>query len=146
VQVIDADEQRLARAEVGRRRVHPVERREGEVAAGPFVMRARRIQHRHRRPCCAGEDVGALGRGKGRQDGLEQLSHDPVGTLVLQLDAARTEDLQTGGGGAPPRLREEARLSDAGRPLDEDEPPAVGGVVEESVEYGKLGVPFVQLA
>jgi hypothetical protein len=65
---------------------------------------------------------------------------------VLQLDATRTDDLQPGGARTRPRLGQQAGLPDPGRALDEDQPPAVGGVAEQPVQHGELGVPFIQPA
>jgi hypothetical protein len=77
-----------------------------------------------------------------RDLGLEQLAHDAERELALELRRARGEHAQLG---ALAQAGEQARLADAGRTLDQHQPPAAGGrVPDEVVERGDLPVTVQQ--
>ena len=136
VQVVDREQDGMLRREVEREPVERVQR--GERGGALLVGGRRGLEQRGGRGGGAGE---LPARGDPR---LEELAHDAVGELALELPGAGLDDLQRRLR-ALAQAREQARLADPRRALDQDEPAAARGRArDELVERGQLGVAFEQ--
>jgi hypothetical protein len=130
VQVVEEQHERAPAGQVGGEPVKPVERRERRVRPAGRRGEVRGVEHGAGRGGRPGEElVAGVGAG-GRDERLEELADDAVGELALELQPARGEYLVTGRDRAGARGLEQARLADAPRALDEDEPAAVTGGVD----------------
>ena len=117
VDVVDAQQQRLARRQVRAEPVQPVQ--DGEQVARAFTGRAGQPECRGGQRRGALDDVGELLRRRESQRGLEQLPYDAEREVALQLRAAGAERAQ-----AVRRLARRAqhlRLADPCRALDDDQ-------------------------
>ena len=136
MQVVDREQQRLLGREVEREPVQAVQRRERGGAL--LVGRERLLEQRGGRGGRAREPAA------GDDPGLEQLAHDAVGELALELPGPRLQDLER----RPRTLAqagEQPGLADAGRPLDQHEAAAARGRVrDQRVELRELRVALEQ--
>ena len=137
VQVVDLEQQRALGGEVERQPVEPVQGGERRVPG--------------RRPVVRGGEDDARGGGRARErvrvgdDGLEQLAHDAERELALELAGAGVEHERVLGARAAPELRQQPRLADPGRALDQDRAPlALRRLLEQRVEQGDLAVALDQ--
>jgi hypothetical protein len=131
VQVVDGEQQRPVRGEVEREPEEPVQHRERRVLVAAAVA----AEHGGRRR------RGALQRTARGHLALEELAHDAVGELALELADAGGEHAQPGAGRAHAQVGEQPGLADPRRPLDEDEPALPGRRGgDHLVERRQLGV------
>ena len=129
VGVVDREHERAARGEVGAQPVQAVEDGEGGVRApaAPVLGRCRR-RAREPEPLRGqaggpGQQVGALVRRGDHQRRLEELAHDAVAELLLELGAAGAQDAHAGALGARPEHVQQRGLAHAGRALDDHQAP-----------------------
>jgi hypothetical protein len=136
VQVVDREQQRLLGRDVEREPVEPVQRRERGGAL--LVGRERLLEQR------GGRGGGAREPAADGDPGLEELAHDAVRELALELPGPRLEDLERRSR-ALAQAGEQPGLADAGGTLDQHEAAAAGGRVrDERVELGELRVALEQ--
>ena len=144
VLVVDDEQLRALRGEVGHQPVEAVERAERRVGLARGV---RALGQEHGRGQRGGAAERALERRGAHppQPRLEQLPRHAPGVGGLELAAARRRDREAALRRGRARGVEQARLADAGRPLDDDDAAAAGDrVAERRVEDGELGVTLVQ--
>jgi hypothetical protein len=92
-----------------------------------------------------GRGCGALQPRARRDLALEELAHDAVGELALELPDARGQHPQAAGGRPLAQVGEEPALADPGGPLDQRHPAAaLPRVAHERIERGDLGVALEQ--
>ena len=121
VQVVDGEQQRLARREVSGEPEEPVQRRERVVRKSLRVAQPPLVEERRGERGGAREQLLALlSRGE-REHGLEELANDAERELVLPLAAARGQHPHPRRGRERARLADEAGLPDPGVALDRDE-------------------------
>ena len=135
--VVDREQERPAFAELGAEPVQPVERREHPVLGrlpGALPRPRGRLpgaeQERFCEPRRALKQRRALRGGEAVEVVLEELPHDAVRELALELDAARAVDREAALLGYPGQLAEEPALPNARLALHEEDPsgPGAGGV------------------
>ena len=119
VRVIDGEQQRSALGEVRRQPVEPVQRRKGAIRRrcgggyGPQHAGAHcRRPFEERRP-----NVGPCSV----QRRLEQLPHDAVGEVALEVVTSRNQGLHPSVQRERADRADELRLADARRPLQDDD-------------------------
>ncbi len=122
VGVVDDEGERRALGEVGGQPVQAVEERVRRARVRPRSVRGRiEAEELGGEARAALEQPPALG-GAGRADArLEQLAGDAERELALELAPAGGEDLEAAGAGLLARRREQRRLAEAGRGLDEND-------------------------
>ena len=124
VRVVDDEAERALGREVGTQPVEAVEDRERRVDTRPHAARAlapRQVQQAGGNSGGALEPVGSLGGGRLREHGLDELPHDAEREVPLELGAARAQDAHVLADGEGARGRQDGRLADARRPLDDQE-------------------------
>ena len=98
-----------------------------------------------RQPGGASHQLLSLVERKRGQVGLEELAHDAVGELLLEIRAAGDEHLEACLGGERPRLGHEPGLAHPGAALDRDHPPGSRvRRVDRGLEGGELGLALEQ--
>ena len=105
VEIVDRDHRRAAQRDVGREPVEPVEHGErdvGLVLVGACQLHVLEERGRERR--CPSEELRALVARRPREHRLEELAHDAVREVLLELAATRVEDDDAGLRRDPPRL------------------------------------------
>ena len=111
MQVVDRKERRLLKGQVGGEPVEAVQDRErvlfGRRSCDAAVRGSEQRFHERGR---SREQLRAEIRSRGRERWLEQLTHDPVRKLALELAAARSEHAHPRRAGNRARLREQAGL------------------------------------
>ena len=154
LRVVDQHHQRLLRV--------PLRRRSDQVAREPeqpvdhrIALVARERAHRQRR---AGEQLAgptrgtldqalALGRVGGDPSRLEQLDRDPEREVLLQAGALSAGYLHAGLAGHVARDRQQPRLAEAGRRLDEHRrPAAAAGLGQALLDRGQFGIALHEYA
>src|SRR6185312_13832205 len=127
--VVDREQERPAFAELGAEPVQPVERREHPVLGrlpGALPRPRGRLpgaeQERFCEPRRALKQRRALRGGEAVEVVLEELPHDAVRELALELDAARAVDREAALLGYPGQLAEEPALPNARLALHEEDP------------------------
>ena len=144
VQVVDHDCRRTARGQVRGEPVEPVQDGEGDVTrggAGQLLVAEEPVGQ----PGGASHQLLSLVERKRGQVGLEELAHDAVGELLLEIRAARHEHLEACLGGERPRLGHEPGLAHPGAALDRDHPPGSRvRRVHHGVHGGELGLALEQ--
>ena len=111
VEIVDRDQQRRVRGEVGEQPVEAVDDRV-DVTVGAVVL----VEPERGAGMCSrtGEHPPALGL-RGREDrGLEQLARDPERELALELARARAQRSQPGAGGLLDGVLEQPALAEPG--------------------------------
>jgi hypothetical protein len=146
VQVVDREERGPPEREIRGEPVEPVQHRHRDdvrlVVApgrGDELEELRRGRRRSR------EELGPLGGRCGCEQRLEELAHEPVGEVVLELAAARAEHRHPAPLSERASLREESRLADPRPSLDRDEPARAGGSGGDvRLHRGELRLAFEQ--
>ena len=139
LEVVDLEQQRALGGEVERQPVQAVERGERRVAGRRSLVG--RGEHDARGRGGAGQCVG-IG-----DDGLEELADDAEREVALQLAGARVEHHRAAGVRVAPELRQQPRLADPGRALDQHRAAlAHAGLGEQGVEQRHLAVALDQAA
>jgi hypothetical protein len=116
--VVDGQQQRSALGQIRRQPVEPMRR--GKGALRRRCRDARRTQHPRGQP---GGPVEQRRPNLGRcpaQRRLEQLSHDAVGEIALEIISPRAQRLHPGVERESPHRTEERGLADAGWPFEHD--------------------------
>ncbi len=144
MQVVEREQERLARGEVRRQPVETVQRRQRRVPRR-LDRDLGGIEKRCRQRSRALEQLGSLVGRLGGDQRLEELAHHPVGKGALELGAARTEHLQPRLLSQRPRPRKQRGLANTGRALDRQQPPAVGDRVDQATHRRKLGIALQQV-
>ena len=131
LRIVDADQQRALRREVGGDPPQRVQRAadRGVAARG---LGGRLVDRRQGRAGRTGEQLRAgLAPGGSRDRALDHLAHDRPRHRALELVAARLEATEAAHLRERPHVADEARLADPRRPLDDDHPAAARGRVVE---------------
>ena len=144
MQVVEREQERLARREVRRQPIETVERRQRRVR-GRLRRDLGRVKERRRERRRAREQVGSLFRLQGGEQRLEELPHNPVRERALKVGAAPAQHLHTGLLSECFRLRHQGGLADAGRPLDREQPPAARAGGDQAGHRRQLGVALEQV-
>jgi len=98
-----------------------------------------------RAPCQRGRADRQLAPRRARTQRREQLAGDPPGSVVLEWPAARSQHGDPARLGAARDRRQQTRLTDPRRALDDDHAPASPSQHGELArERGQLGVPIEQ--
>ena len=143
MQVVEREQERLARGEVRRQPIETVERRQRRVRSR--LRDLGRVKERRRERRRALEQVGSLVRLQGGEQRLEELPHDPVRERALKVGAASAQHLHTGLLSECFRLHHQCGLADAGRPLDREQPPAARAGGDQTGHRRQLGVALEQV-
>ncbi len=148
VRVVDHERERRALGEV---RGEPVEAVQERVRRA--LVRAGRAGLRLEPEQLGGQGGAALqqppalGGVRGAHARLEELARDAEGELALELPAARGEHLEPALLGAGAGGREQRRLPEPGRRLDEHQPSVPGGGgAQRRFDDLDLGIPLEQFA
>ncbi len=116
MQVVDDEQDGLLSGDVGDEPVEPVEHPQGDVRR--LAGQPGRLEERGRQLGRAGERLCSLLFGQLDEVRLEQLADDAEGERALELGAPGAERPHPRRLPAAPRLGEQSRLADSGRPLD----------------------------
>ena len=133
VRVVDGEAERPERREVGAEPVEPVQDRERRVDPRRGGVRVRTGQPEHARGDArrAAEQLRALAGRRLGERRLEELPRDPERELTLELGPARAQHAHPLAGRERARGREERRLPDPRRALDDDQRAAAGARVRQ---------------
>jgi hypothetical protein len=134
VQVVDAEHQRRQRRHVGDEPVQPVQ--DGEARRLVLGLRLEGGRGEGRR---AGQQRVALARGRGGEDGLEELTHDAEGQLALELAGARRQNPGAAGARLGGDGVHQPRLADAGH-ADDREHRRAGAIAQPGPQLAELRI------
>jgi hypothetical protein len=118
----------------------------GRIGHARLVPAVGRHQQGARQPCGTSEQLLSFGVVAMDERRLEQLAHDPVPQAALELVADRAQD-------PPPALacglgpgRQQCALADAGRAVDDQQPPgSAGGRLRRVAEAVELPIALDQI-
>ena len=145
MQIVEREQERPARSEVRRQPVETVQRRQRRVPRRLPDRNLGGIEERRRKRRRARKQLGSFLLAQRGEERLEELTHDAVRKRALELGAARTKHLQAGLLTKRLRLRQQNGLADARRPLDRQQPPAVGERVDQAAHRSQLGLALEQI-
>jgi hypothetical protein len=136
--VVDEQGERPFRGQVGRQPVEGMARRERVVGGHRRILDPKDRRGGSR---SAGEQRGR----RLAQDLVEELADDAEGEGPLQLGAAGSQRQQPGICRPGPRRLQQARLPDAGRPVDGQQPTGtVGRLLQRASDRAELAVALEQ--
>ena len=128
VEIVDRDHRRPAQRDVRREPVEPVQHRErhvGVVLVGTGELHV--VEERLRECGGPAEQLGTLVRRRGGEHRLEELPHDAVREVLLELSGACAQHRDSGLRRDRARLGEQTRLAHSRAAFDRDQPAGAGG-------------------
>jgi hypothetical protein len=144
VQVVDHERRRAPCGKIGREPVEAVHDRERNVASS-LACQLLVAEEPFREAGRAGQHLVALPGWQRCQQRLEELAHDAVGELLLEVGATREQHLEVVTRREAARLGDEPCLTHSGAPLDRDHAPGAGcRRVHDGLQCGHFGFALQQ--
>ena len=143
MQIVDRDHGRAAQRHVRRQPVETVQHPERDIAflRDQLALGEEPLGERSR----AAEQLAPQLRSGGRDQWLEELAEDAVGEVLLELGAARVENLEARLLGDRAGFGDEPGLPHAGPALDRDDTPRpTGGESDRLLDRGQFGLALEQ--